>query len=70
MDDVNFKGKQTRDWDLIPSKTRRQLFQRIDGHDYISKLEAIISTQIDNGDEMIKQLKSKGEYSQVQMVVV
>jgi hypothetical protein len=70
MDDVNFKGKQTRKWDLIPSKTRRQLFQRIDGHDYTSMLENIIEENIKGGKEMLNKLKSKGEYSQVQMKVV
>ena len=70
MDDVNFKGKQTRRWDRIPSKTRRQLFQRIDGHDYTAMLEDMIEEKIKGGKEMLKELKSKGEYSQVQMVVV
>ena len=70
MDDVNFKGSHTRGWDEIPSKTRRQLLSRVDGHDYIKRLEDIIEKQVDDGKEIIKGMKSKGDYSQVQMTVV
>ena len=70
MDDVNFKGSHTKVWDDIPSKTRRQLLSRIDEHDYIKKLEEIVESKVEGGKDLLKSMKSKGEYSQVQMTVV
>ena len=44
-DAVNFNGKQSRDWDTLPSHRLRKLFSRVDSRAYVQLLEETLRSK-------------------------
>ena len=66
LDQVNFKGKQTREWETdFATMASRKLFMRADQRRYIEKLESALA---EKGVD-VKDFQSQLRYKQVSMKV-
>ena len=67
-DVVNFKDKQTRHFDNLPSTTMQKLFVRLDNTAYVQELEKIVNAT-PGGAERLRELTSSASYKKQQMKV-
>ena len=59
-DPQNFKQKQTREWDALPSKRQRALFSRVDSRRYVELLERELQARGVDLAELASEREYKG----------
>jgi ectoine hydroxylase-related dioxygenase (phytanoyl-CoA dioxygenase family) len=71
VDSVNFRRRQTRGWDALPSWSMRKLYSRLDGETYVQTLESLLREHLPNGkgEELLRAAKSELEYKRHELAV-